>query len=34
MKKENDQFDIILNKLGFNANNLIVIQNYQYKIKR
>ena len=29
-KKKNDQYDSILNKLGFDANNLIVDQNNQY----
>ena len=29
-KKENDQYDSILNKLGFDANDLIVDQNNQY----
>ena len=29
-KKKNDQYDIILNKLGFDANDLIVDQNNQY----
>ena len=29
-KKKNDQYDSILNKLGFDANDLIVDQNNQY----
>ena len=29
-KKKNDQHDNILNKLGFNANDLIVDLNNQY----
>ena len=29
-KKKNDQYDSILNKLGFNANDLIVARNNQY----
>ena len=30
MKKKNDQYDSILNKLGFDANDLIVDQNKKY----
>ena len=30
MKKKNDLYDIILNKLDFDANDLIVDQNNQY----
>ena len=30
-KKKNDQYDSILNKLGFDANDLIVDQNNRYK---
>ena len=30
-KKKNDQYDSILNKLGFDANELIVDQNNQYQ---
>ena len=29
-KKKNDLYDIILNKLGFDAVDLIVDHNYQY----
>ena len=29
-RMKNDQYDCILNKLGFDANNLIVDQNNQY----
>ena len=29
-EKKNDQYDSILNKLGFDANDLIVDQNNQY----
>ena len=29
-KKKNDQYDSILDKLGFDANDLIVDQNNQY----
>ena len=29
-KKKNDQYDSILNKLVFDANDLIVVQNNQY----
>ena len=29
-KKKNDQYDIILNKLGLDATDLIVDQNNQY----
>ena len=29
-KKKNDQYDSILNKLGFDTNDLIVDQNNQY----
>ena len=29
-KNKNDQYNSIFNKLGFDANNLIVDQNYQF----
>ena len=29
-KKKNDQYDSILNKLGFDATDLIIDQNNQY----
>ena len=33
-RKKNDQYDSILNKLGFDANDLIVDQNKQNIIRR